>query len=203
VLIRTISTSIYYSIIDIQQVLITVSMWNHGILNCTIVTQNCYYSCQDDRTGVFRRSFACWDQACMNGCDRRWIYVCSFILLSFHYYLERSLFLILLKWHQSTAIWNGRYFNTIGNDTNLLLFGTAAIICYSEIISYSRCCNIYWTLYWLPNLGKIYVAKQTCCHWHLKYMVCCQSRMLLQKSALQASLARVHAPCTPHPGWCT
>ncbi len=70
-LIRTISTSIYYSIIDIQQVLITVSMWNHGILNCTIVTQNCYYSCQDDRTGVFRRSFACWDQACMNGCDRR------------------------------------------------------------------------------------------------------------------------------------
>jgi hypothetical protein len=55
----TILSSIYYSIVDIQQALITVSIGTYGIPNCTIDTQNYYYSCQSDGTGVLRRSYAC------------------------------------------------------------------------------------------------------------------------------------------------
>jgi hypothetical protein len=52
---------IIYLLVDIQQVLITVSIWTYGIPNCTIVTLNYYYSCQNDRTDKLRRSFARWD----------------------------------------------------------------------------------------------------------------------------------------------
>jgi hypothetical protein len=73
-------SSIYYSIVYIQQALITNYfiiyllfysrhsagadnrlIWTYGIPNCTIVTLNYYYSGQSDRTDKLRRSFACWD----------------------------------------------------------------------------------------------------------------------------------------------
>ncbi len=57
----TIVSSIYYSIIiiDIQQALITIAIGTYGIPNCTIDTQNYYYSCLSDGTGVLSRSSAC------------------------------------------------------------------------------------------------------------------------------------------------